>query len=69
MIIRGQMIIVSVIRMFEMWMIINFLFTLLHIYSSHEVVVAYNCGSHTNVSTKYVKYLSVSLIMIEGRNV
>ncbi len=50
-------------------MIINFLFTLLHIYSSHEVVVAYNCGSHTNVSTKYVKYLSVSLIMIEGRNV
>jgi hypothetical protein len=51
--------------MFEMWMIINFLFTLLHIYSSHEVVVAYNCGSHTNVSSKYVKYISVNILIIQ----
>lgn len=48
-----------IIKMFEMWVIINFLFTFLHILSSHEIVVAYNCGSHTNISTKYVKYVSV----------
>lgn len=49
-----------------MWTVINFLFTLIHIYSSHEIVVAYNCGSHTNVSTKYVKYMSVNFVLNAG---
>ncbi len=49
-----------------MWFIVNFLFTWIHLFSCHEVLVAYNCGSLTNVSTKYVKYASVTKLDNKG---
>jgi len=35
----------------------------------YEIVAAYNCGSHINITTKYVKYTSVSNKSYSGLNV